>query len=681
MEMEFPRLFSPITIRGMTLKNRVVMPAIHHLYTPDGFCTERFSHYYWKRAEGGAGLVIVGGCRFEDYGGSTAMMSLQSDAYIPGYLAFTDGMHRRGAKVAVQLYHAGRYAKRKNIEGGGAPLAPSAVYAKYSGETPRAMTEEDIRAVIRAWIRAAVRAQKAGFDAVELVGSEGYLISQFLSPLTNLRTDQYGGTPEKRWQFPLELIRAVREAVGPNYPILLRVSGNDFVPGSNTNEQAVAFCQAAEEAGVDLFNVTGGWHETKIPQLPGEVPQGQFAYLAAAFKRAVHVPVIVCNRISHPALAEEMLALERGDLVGIARPFIADPMWANKAKYGHPEDIRPCMACNQGCLAKTFFGQPVECLVNGWAGREGEEPPAIRVERPKKILVVGGGPGGCECAIEAARRGHHVTLVERAGQVGGQLPLVAVPPGKEEFRRLQSYFACQLTKWGVQVWLHTEATPEMLLEAACDIVILATGAVPKHITVPLRDKSVRVCFAQDILSGRVIAGKHTVVLGGGSVGCETANYLARQGSLSDAQLSFLVRYRAEREEAIHALADHSDREVTILDIAAIGRGFEPGTGWPVLGELKRLGVRQYPHTALLELKNRQAILEIQGKEDGAGAVRTTIACDTLVLAVGYVPDDLLVQPLRDMGRRVYLLGDVAGVGKISDAIRQADQLVSDISAG
>lgn len=677
--MEFPRLFSPITIRGMTLKNRVVMPAIHHLYTPDGFCTERFSQYYWKRAEGGAALVITGGCRFEGHGGSTAMMSLQSDAYIPGYRTFTDGMHQRGAKVAVQLYHAGRYAKRKNIEGGDAPLAPSAVYAKYSGETPRAMTEEDIHAVIQAWCAAAVRAQKAGFDAVELVGSAGYLISQFLSPLTNLRTDSYGGTPEKRRRFPLELLRAVRAAVGPDYPILLRVSGNDFVPGSNTNEQAVAFCQEAEAAGVDLFNVTGGWHETKIPQLPGEVPRGQFSYLAAAIKRGVHVPVMVCNRIHHPALAEEMLALERGDLVGIGRPFIADPMWAKKAMLGHPEDIRPCMSCNQGCLAKTFFGQPVECLVNGWAGREGREPPAEKTRHPQKLLVVGGGPGGCECAIEAAKRGHRVTLLERSGQVGGQLPLVAAPPGKEEFQCLQRYFDRQLVKYGVEVRLHTEATPELLLEADCDRIVLATGALPKQIPLPLRDDSVRLCSAQDILSGRVVAGKHTLVLGGGSVGCETANDLARQGSLSDAQLSFLVRYRAESEETIHALADHSDREVSILDIAAIGSGFEPGTGWPVLGELKRLGVRQYPRTALLELKDGQALLESQDQQTETGdRLRTTVPCDTLVVAVGYSPQDSLAEPLRAAGKEVCLIGDAAGVGKISDAIRQADQWVSQL---
>lgn len=676
--MRFPRLFTPISIGGMTVKNRIVMPAIHHLYTPEGACTPRFSQYYWKRAEGGVGLIIVGGCRFDDYGGSTAMMSLQSDAFIPGYREFTEGIHERGAKVAVQLYHAGRYAKRKNIKGGDAPLAPSAVYAKYSGETPKEMTQADIQQVIQAWAEAAVRAKKAGFDGVELVGSAGYLISQFLSPVTNRRTDEYGGTLEKRLRFPLELIRAVRKAVGKDYPIFLRVSGNDFVPGGNTGEQAVYFCQAAEEAGIDLFNVTGGWHETKIPQLPGEVPRGQYSYLAAAVKKTVHVPVVVCNRIHTPELAEQMLALERGDLVGVARPLIADPDWCAKAARGCPEDIRPCMSCNQGCLANTFFGQPVECLVNGRAGREYlEMNPPTQATR-ERVLVVGGGPGGCESALQFAARGHEVTLMEAQKELGGQLPLVAAPPGKEAFARLSSYYEVQLGKRGVRVLLGHRANKDEIKVGSYDRVIIATGSRPKSIPLPAMDNSVSVCFAQDILSGSVTAGKRVVILGGGSVGCETANYLARQGSLDDAQVAFLMRHRAETDEKIHQLIDHSDRTISIVDMEEIGKGFAPGTAWPVFAELKRLGVRQYPKAKILSMcANTIHIRQRVGALEGEKEETILLPCDLLVVAIGSEPERSLYESLKNERQNIHLIGDVAKIGKISDAIRQACKLVDE----
>lgn len=669
--MKFERLFQPITINGMELKNRLVMPALHHQYTTDGFATERFDQYYWRRAEGGAGLIIVGGCALDEHVGYADMMSLADDKFIPGYRTFTDGMHARGAKVAVQLMQTGRYGRVKYITGDDAAIAPSAVYSGYTRETPRAMTVEEIKTVIRRWAEAAARAREAGFDAVESTGASGYLISQFLSPVTNLREDEYGGSWENRCRFPLELVAALRRAVGPDFPLLVRVAGNDFVKGGNTNDECVAFCKLLEQAGVDLIDVTGGWHETTVPQLPGDVPRGGFAYLVQAVKDAVAIPVMACNRFNDPVVAERALALGQADLIGVGRPLIADPDYPVKAREGRAEEIRHCVACNQGCLARMFFDQPIECLVNGTAGREY----LLEVKAPgpaKRLLVVGGGPAGCEFAIQAAQRGHKVTLWEKGAAIGGQLAVVAAPPSKREFATLPKYFDVMLKKTGVEVVLKQEATPEEINRGGFDAVILATGVVPKLFDLPGAG-GIPVYPAVDVLEGRVMAGRNVLVVGGGSVGCETAAYLAHEGSLSEEQLAFMMSQRSETVEKIEGLLHSSRRNVTVVDVAKIGAGFDPGCGWPVLADLKRLGVKQYPLTKVVDVSGGRAVLEVTDKKTGETRP-VEVPCDTIVMAVGSRPNDSLYEAMKDCGVPVYNIGDSAGVGKVLDAIRKADDL-------
>ena len=670
--MNLIRLFSPIKINRLQLKNRVIMPAIHHLYNPGGYATDRFNQYYWKKAEGGVGLIVVGACRIDDYGGMKDSMSLQSDEFIPGYQEFTAGIHERGAKVAVQLMHMGRYAKTKDNPSVTAALAPSAVYSSYTKETPREMTIAEIKTITRQWSEAAVRAQKAGFDAVEIASSAGYLLSEFLSPFTNLRTDEYGGSWENRCRFPLEVVRSVREAVGDDYPIIVRIAGNDFMQDGNTNAEAVMFAQLLEKAGVDLISVTGGWHETVIPQLPGDVPRGGYAYLAAAVKDAVSIPVVACNRINDPLVAEEILALGKADLVGLGRPLIADPDWCIKAQEGRFEEIRRCVACNQGCLSRTFFDRPVECLVNCHAGKE-YLLTQNKTEHPKKFLVIGAGPSGCEFAIGAAALGHTVTLWEKENCIGGQLPLVAAPPAKHEFSTLKKYYEVTLKKSGVDVVLGKEATLTDLLSGDFDEIVFATGVVTNRISLPGENR-IPVYTAAEVLEGKVVAGKDVVVVGGGSVGCETAQYLAHKGSLSPEQLHFMLSQGSEPVEKVLKMLHTSRRNISIVDIAKIGSGFELGTGWPVMKDLRRLGVKQHPLSRILNVTDCQVIIEKTDRKDNSVST-LEIACDTIILAVGSKPNNALYQEAKHKLSNIHLIGDANKIGNIMGALKDADALV------
>lgn len=668
--MKFTRLFTPITIGSMTLKNRIVMPAMHHLYTEDGYNTPRFSEYYWKRVEGGAGLIIVGSCRFDDYGAKIGSMSLRTDDTIPGWKTFTDGVHQRGGKVAVQLYHAGRYMPKADVPCGGDALSPSATFASYTRETAPEMTREQIFTLIEDYAAGAKRAVQAGFDAVEISASSGYLLCQFLSPLTNLRTDEFGGSFENRCRFPLMVIEAVRKALPEGYPLLLRLGADDFVPQSNTLEDAMTFAPLAEKAGVDMFNVTGGWHETKIPQLTGDLPRGGLSYLGKGIKSVVSVPVMMCNRIMDPVTAEELLALDKADLVGLGRPLVADPELPNKAKEDRVSEIRPCMACNQGCLANTFFDRPITCLVNGICGRELEFP-VVTANAPKKLLVIGGGPAGCECACRAASRGHQVTLMEASGALGGQLRLGCVIPARQEFYELISFYEKNLPRLGVKVLLGRTAT--VADARGYDKVIVATGGVPNETVLPVAPDSIPVYTARQILSGDVMPGKNVVVIGGSYIGCFTAQYLARRGAMDADNLFFSVTNNADTMEHILHRLNHSDRTVTLLEKGKkIGAGFESGTSWPVLGDLNRMGV-PFKRSTLVTAITASGVDAEETKKDGSVQVLHYPA-DCVVVASGVHPDEGLYDALISAGVDAVSIGNAHKLGKAIEAIRQGAEV-------
>jgi 2,4-dienoyl-CoA reductase (NADPH2) len=658
--MQFPYLFSPIKINTMNLKNRIVMTAMHLGYTPEGEVTDRLVDFYAERARGGVALIIVGGCPIDEYGGMPSMICINHDRYVPGLQKLTRGVHEGGAKIAAQLYQAGRYTHSSMI-GGRKPFSASAVRSKLTGETPRALELDEIPGVQDKFAEAALRAIKAGFDAVEILGSAGYLISQFLSPLTNLREDKYGGSPENRMRFGVEVAEKVRKAVGPAYPIIIRLAGNDFMEGSNTNKEACIFARELGKAGVDLFNVTGGWHETRIPQLTMFVPRGAFTYLAQGIKSAVSVPVIASNRINHPRIGEEIIRRGEADMVAVARGLLADPDLPKKARDGKADQIFRCVACNQGCFDNIFSFRSVTCLVNPRAGREAElviSPAA----KPKKLLVVGGGPAGMKAACTAAERGHQVTLVEKSNRLGGQLLLNADIPGRYEMISAAKDLQTNLKALGVNVVMGKDVNEKVVREMAPDAVVLATGATPILPDIPgIEDE--KVILAWDVLNGNKTTGKRVVIVGGNAVGLETALFLANQGTISPGVLHFLMANRAETLETLETLINKGNKEVTVVEMAKkAGVDIGSSTRWTVCAELKRLGVRIFTASRAVEINPQGIKIETeQGTE--------TLPADSMVIAVGSKPENKLAANLGKWVSEVYAIGDAKEPRNALDAIK------------
>lgn len=673
--MKYQRLFQPITVNGMTLKNRIVMTAAHLCFSDDGGCNDRINAFYWTRAEGGISMAIIGGVATDSYVGYPNMLRIDDDKFIPSYKKFTDGMHERGAKVCIQLMQTGRYGHAEFVECDTNTISASSVPSRISADLSRPMTKDEIKTVIDNAAKAALRAKKSGFDAVELTAASGYMIAQYLSPVTNLRTDEYGGCEENRMRFGLEMISAVREAIGPDFPLFVRVAGNEFVKGGNDNEFCIRFCKKLEEHGVDLINVTGGWHETIVPQLTGEVPLGGFSYLSQAIKEAVHIPVLSANRHNDPDDCELTLALGQADIIGQCRTQIADPDWARKTKEGKIKEIRHCVACNQGCFSRVFFYSPCACLVNGDAGLEYQRKEST-LEKPKNLLVIGAGPAGCEFSYRAARKGHHVTIWEKNDHIGGQLPYVAAPPSKYEFRHLPTFYQSMLEKYHVSVELNQEASIDQIKRHNFDAVIVAAGSTPKKLAFN-HIHHLPVYTAEDILAGRVIAGKQIVIIGGGSVGCETAQYLAHEATLSPEKFHFMVTEKVENQEKIMGLSQKNNRNITIIDTAKIGAGFDKGCSWSLMIDLKRLKVDQYSFASDIQVSEQSVAFDAPNRKTKE-LEHHEADCDTLIMAVGYSSNNTIYDQLKENNISAYNIGDSNKTGKILDAIRQAADLAETI---
>ena len=659
------KLFDNIEIGSITAKNRLIMPAINLKYCPGGEASDRLINFYERRAKGGVGTIVVGGCLIAEPNYSS-MVSISDDQYISGLHRLTKRLHGYEVKVFAQLFHAGRYASSKAT--GCQAVAPSPIASRYTRETPRELTIAEIEIIVEQFANAAYRAQEAGFDGIELIGSAGYLISQFFSPITNKRNDKYGGSFANRIRFSLELVNQISKVVGSQFPLIFRVSGNEFMPGGNTNKEVADKCIELEKAGVDLFNVTGGWHESIIPQITMQVPRAAMAHLAMGIKNSVNVPVVACNRITDPFTAEKIVSNGQADMVGLGRVLIADPDWPNKAAQGRGHEIRYCVACNQGCLDNIFSGKEVECTVNAEAGYE-EVRKIEPTSKPAKVLVVGSGPSGLECGRVLAQRGHQVEIWEEKNTLGGQLNLVSSIPGFEEWNNLKHSLISAIERSNVKVIINQKATLNAIVNHNPDVVVIASGA---ESIIP-QIAGIEYTFqASEILEGNVSAGKNVIIIGAGAVGCKTALFLTEQNRVSSDILAFFIRYQGLHDPDLEELLPGSKRKITLIEkTAGIGGSIGQTTRWIILQDLKQAQVDYVTNATVTEIRK-------DGVEYKQGQNSYFINADTVIIASGLKSKDDLSKDLKKVIPHVFTIGDSKQPRNILEAIHEGYIMGSEI---
>jgi 2,4-dienoyl-CoA reductase (NADPH2) len=659
--MKIIKLFEPITINHLTIRNRIVMPAIALAYTEDYTFSNRYQAFYRERAKGGVGLMVIGPIAIDKVGSTPFMPGLFDDRNIGSIREFINELHRdTDAKIGIQLMHMGAYTSSHHT--GITPVAPSALRSKLTGEVPREMMTDDIEEVKEAYVKAAIRTKEAGVDYLEILAGGGYLIGEFLSPVTNHRTDEYGGPLENRMRFGLEVIKKVRQAIGKNFAMGIRVSGHDFVEGGHTNIESALFCTEAEKAGVDSINVTGGWHETKVPQLPSNVPAGAFLYLARGIKEKVRVPVFASNRLGDPFVAEKALRSGAADMICWGRHLLADPELPIKVQTGRLNERVPCIGCNV-CVDLLFSNSPVCCTLNPRLGQEADtEIKEAKVK--KRIFVAGGGPAGMEFALIASQRGHDVTLYERDEKLGGQINLVGSVPGKEEFLDAVKSLKNRMEISGVKIRLKTPLTPEMIEEEQPDVLVVATGAKAVGIDVNGAHQP-NVVNAWDVLDGTVSdIGKQVVIIGGGATGCETALLVANLGVATAETFRFLVYHSADDFDQLRKLLYNTGRKITVVEIMGrMAYNVGASTRWALMKNLRLMGVELRTKTKILSVGERAVVVE-------TAAGIESIPADTVIIAVGSKSVDDLAREVEQDKTKVITIGDAKEPRKIIDAVRE-----------
>jgi len=657
-------LFDPIRINQLEVGNRIYLPAMHLGMAESFEVTDQIVEFYARRAQGGPGMICVGYATVDELSGNTTNIGAHDDAFIPGLTRLAAAIKDNGSLAAAQINHAGRYNFSFFLDGK-QPVAPSAIASRMTKETPKALEIDEIKSTVASFGAAAARVKKAGFDAVEVLSGTGYLISEFLSPLTNHRTDEYGGSLENRMRFGLEVADAIRGAVGPDFPVMFRINGNDFMPGGNDRSDLIAYARALTQGPVDALCINVGWHEARVPQIVAQVPRGAFGYLARDIRSAVDVPVIASHRINDPETARDMINQGYCDMVAMGRSLIADPDLPLKARQGREKEIVHCIACAQGCFDNLFKLKHVECLCNPLAGHEHKAVSGPALE-PKKVMVVGGGAAGMTAALTAKRRGHKVSLYECSGRLGGQLHLAAAPPGRDEFAQLAVDLENQLSAEKIPVVLNQIVDADLLAARKPDAVILATGAVPLTPPIPGSDLP-HVAGAWDVLERKAVTGDTVAIVGGGAVGVETALFLAEEGTMPAETIKFLLVNNAEPAETLFEMATRGSKKICLIEMTdRIGKDIGKSTKWGMMQDLGRFGVESM--TAGKVVKITPTGLEIEQN----GEI-VDMAADTVVVAAGSAPFNPLEPTVKEMGIECRVIGDASQIGMAFDAVHAGDE--------
>ncbi len=673
----YPHLFEPLDLGFTTLRNRVVMGSMHTGLEDRAWDVNKLAAYFAERARGGVGLIITGGYSPNREGWLLpfgAKLTSRTEAY--RHRRITRAVHAEGGKIAIQILHAGRYSY--------VPFSVSAssIKAPINPFRPRKLSDKGVERTIGDYVRTAELAKVAGYDGVEVMGGEGYLINQFLAPRTNKRTDRWGGSAENRRRFPLEIVRRVRAALGPDFIIVFRLSMAEFVEHGQTEHEILALATELEQAGASIINTDIGWHEARVPTIVTSVPRAAFVEYTAKVKARVSIPVCASNRINMPETAEEILTRRDADLISMARPLLADPDWVNKAQQAREDEINTCIACNQACLDHAFVHKTVSCLLNPRAGHE-TDLTLLPTRSVRRIAVVGAGPAGLSAAVNLAERGHKVDLFEAGDKIGGQFEIARRIPGKEEFNETLRYFTRKLEVAGVRVFLNRRVTPAELVEGRYDHVVLATGVRPRIPDIPGIDHPKVLTYAELVREEKPV-GKKVAVIGAGGIGYDVSEFLTVDGhpSLKLDEWKEEWGVTSDDPDALGQLAKPqpslATREVVLLQrkSGAFGKSLGKTSGWVHRAAIKAKGVEQIGGVNYERVDDRGLHISFGEKRSRP----TVIDCDNVILCAGQESVRDLVEPLEAAGVRIHLIGgaDVAAELDAKRAIDQGTRLAAEL---
>lgn len=669
MSQAYPLLLSPLDLGHTQLRNRVIMGSMHTGLEDRFWNYGKLAAYFAERARGGAGLIVTGGINPNRAGWFYPFAGTFNNVLdIPNHRKITRAVHAEGGKIVLQILHAGRYSHHPWSR------SASAIKSPINGFKPKAMSTREVQQTVQDFARTAELAKKAGYDGVEIMGSEGYLINQFTAPLTNKRTDQYGGSAENRRRFPVEIVEQTRQRCGDDFIVMFRLSAIDLVPEGCTRDEVIDQAKAIELAGASLINTGIGWHEARVPTIVTSVPRAAFAEVTAAIKAAVSIPVVASNRINAPEVAEKILSDQQADAVSMARPFLADPDFVNKAAAGNAEDINTCIACNQACLDHTFQLKRASCLVNPRACHE-TELVYVKTAKPKRVAVIGAGPAGLSCASVAAERGHQVTLFDQASEIGGQFNMAKVIPGKEEFHHTIRYFQRRLDATGVELRLNTRVSAEFLDTENFDEVIVASGVSPRMPGIEGIDHPKVLPYTQ-VLRGEVQAGNRVAIIGAGGIGFDVAEYLADKESDEPQPVQHWLQewgvdlLGEEPGGLVQAQVKPPLRELYLLQrkSTSLGKDLGKTSGWVHRAVLKKKGVNMLADCSYQKIDDQGLHITVAGKP-------RLLDVDHVVICAG---QDSLADLYRKDNPNYHLIGgaDLAAELDAKRAIRQGSELAA-----